>query len=189
MAPVVLDLSIELQRLVLHGLPLDDLLSCRASCIGWRTVADEPTYWRQLARDVWGVQIASGTIKAYVNAAIEAIEKWDGTWIDCPRSAWTESQMPKRSDSVFIVCKLNGEVTVKKRARPGGYPLVVHAHGSIVNGNLVRLTYAEGDMTEGHKRQLGLLAEHFPKALRWLPKGENDIMTRLKLDGWSTCDV
>ena len=38
------DLPIELQRLVLHGLPVENLLDARAVCVGWRTVADEPIH-------------------------------------------------------------------------------------------------------------------------------------------------
>ena len=48
------DLPIELQRLVLHGLPVENLLDARAVCVGWRTVADEPMYWSRLSHDVWG---------------------------------------------------------------------------------------------------------------------------------------
>lgn len=139
-------LPIELQRLVLHRLPIYTLLAARASCADWRDVADEPALWGRLALDVWGQEKIT-TMAGFADAADHGLIRWNGPW------NWRMF-----GDVCYIQCKHDGSVVISHRMdhchfrsllarRLKNQPKII-CQGNIINGVLLRLTHTDGSTTD-----------------------------------------
>lgn len=128
------DLPIELQRLVLHGLPVENLLDARAVCVGWRTVADEPMYWSRLSHEVWG-QESITNMKGFVGAADNGMKQWNGYFNNILHFK--------------IECERNGNVLIHNLCGCDNSESQIISRGKIAEGCCMRLTHADGSTTEG----------------------------------------